>query len=68
MAGKPEFDVAFWRKHTEYKGYRPEDATVEFFWKVATVNSATNNPNIICITTNMVAGFGCDRSKALKMP
>lgn len=34
MAGEPEFDIAFWREHTEYKGYRPEDATVDLFWKV----------------------------------
>lgn len=34
VAGEPEFDVAFWREHTEYKGYRPEDATVDLFWKV----------------------------------
>lgn len=35
MVGEPEFDIAFWKEHTEYKGYRPDDDTVEFFWKVS---------------------------------
>ena len=34
VAGEPEFDIEFWKEHTEYKGYRPDDDTVEFFWKV----------------------------------
>ena len=34
VAGEPEFDIAFWKEHTEYKGYRPDDDTVTFFWKV----------------------------------
>lgn len=34
VAGEPEFDIAFWKEHTEYKGYRPDDDTVVFFWKV----------------------------------
>lgn len=37
VAGEPVFDLAFWKEHTEYKGFRPDDATVEFFWKVRTV-------------------------------
>lgn len=34
VAGEPEFDIGFWKEHTEYKGYRPDDDTVVFFWKV----------------------------------
>lgn len=34
VAGEPQFDVAFWKEHTEYKGYRADDDTVDFFWKV----------------------------------
>lgn len=35
VAGEPEFDIAFWKERTDYKGYRPDDTTVELFWKVS---------------------------------
>ena len=34
VAGEPEFDIAFWKERTDYKGYRADDNTVELFWKV----------------------------------
>lgn len=34
VAGEPQFDIEFWKEHTDYKGYRSEDPTVDLFWKV----------------------------------
>eukprot|EP00903_Cladosiphon_okamuranus_P019656 g18070.t4 len=47
VAGEPEFDIAFWKEHTEYKGYRPDDDTVEFFWKVIESMSAEDQSGFV---------------------
>lgn len=44
VAGEPEFDIAFWREHTEYKGYRADDSTIELFWKVREASSTRAGP------------------------
>mmetsp|Transcript_67371 Transcript_67371/g.158909 ORF Transcript_67371/g.158909 Transcript_67371/m.158909 type:complete len:239 (-) Transcript_67371:205-921(-) len=32
LCGVPELDVEDWRMNTEYNGYEPTDAPIEFFW------------------------------------
>ncbi|CAM9093982.1 unnamed protein product [Chrysoparadoxa australica] len=34
VAGSPSFDMEFWRDHTDYKGFRSDDVTIQLFWKV----------------------------------
>jgi hypothetical protein len=34
VSGHPEISVAVLKANTDYEGYRPQDATIQYFWKV----------------------------------